>query len=283
MFPGRTLITGMLVVAVIAGCTKKKDNKDQEFTSSKSTTTAPAASQDIFDEFYKEDSTSAPAAGSPAETEPVRSMAPAPEFTENGRFCVQVSTVVSRRLADAVRAQLEAKGYPTYIAEVNNPTPSLPGTYQRIRIGGFTSISAARAFGENSLIPDGYDYWVDNRSNDNVGLEGYGMGEGAGGYSTPASDYSTTTTDYSTTTSDYSTTSSDYSTTTTDYSQPATEYQPEPATSETQPSTSSGASQYTPETATEEFGTTTPAETQKPQTTPPAGSSTQNEWGNDEW
>jgi len=266
----------MLVVAVIAGCTKKKDTNDKEFASSTPATT-PAASQDIFDEFYKEDSTATTSSTAPVpepEPEPVRSMAPAPEFSPNGRFCVQVSTVASRTLADEVAAQLESKGYPSYIAEVNNPTPSLPGTYYRIRIGGFTGISAAKSFGDNSLVPDGYDYWVDNRSNDNVGLEGYGMGEGTETYgSQPASDYSTGT-------SDYSTPSSDYSTTPDDYSQPSTDYQPTPPATETQPATD-----YTPGSTTDDYGTTpsttTPATT-TPEATPPE-SGGQSEWGNDDW
>ena len=58
MFPGRIIIAGMLALAVLAGCIKKKIDKDKDFTSTK-TTTAPAASQDIFDEFYKEDTASA--------------------------------------------------------------------------------------------------------------------------------------------------------------------------------------------------------------------------------
>jgi hypothetical protein len=80
-------------------------------------------------------------------------------------------------LADRLVEKLEAKGFPAYVAEVQNPTPELFGTYYRVRIGRFAQISAARDFGNETLKPLGYEFWVDNKSNDNVGIEGSGFGE----------------------------------------------------------------------------------------------------------
>lgn len=191
MVPVNIIITGMVAIVVMSGCTKKKSPSDKDFTATPPTTT-PAASQDIFDEFYKEDTGQPKVAESkPVKKEPVVRSSITPEFTENGRYVVQISTVRSRSLADDVAAKLTAKGYPAYVAQVDNPTPSLSGTYYRVRVGGFNAISKARSFGENTLSADGFEYWVDNRSNDNVGLQGGSMGGGDTYYtSQPAPSYS---------------------------------------------------------------------------------------------
>jgi hypothetical protein len=264
MVPEKNVIIGMIVLALFAGCLKKKVDRDGEFSSSTKTATAttPAASQDIFDEFYKEDSGAAKA----SKSEPVVRSSPAgpPSFSENGRFVVQVSTLPSRSLADAVSEKLSAKGYPSYVAEVYNPTPALSGTYYRVRIGGFTGVSLARSFGENYLVADGYDFWVDNRSNDNVGLDGSGMGSGSGSfYGTSTPDYGTSTpatTDYQS--SSQSSYESSYQSTPVPEPAPAYESSPPPApaAAETQPATPPPASPPSPKT------------------------STQSEWGNsDDW
>jgi len=265
MVPGKVLIAGILLITVMAGCSKKKEALDKTTPTTTPVTTTPAASQDIFDEFYKEDT----AARKAPEPQPVQREQPArsyeaPEFDENGRFVVQVSTVRSRALADDIASKLSAKGYPAYVAEVESPTPALPGTYYRIRIGGFNRVSKARSFGENILSAEGYEYWVDNRSNDNVGLQGGGMGGGDTYYS----------------------------------SQPAQTYQPEPSAYPSSsnntyaPATPSNtypppAQEYTPESATQEFNATpapAPATPAAPATQPSTTPEEQNsEWGNEGW
>ncbi|MGM0461804.1 MAG: SPOR domain-containing protein [Fibrobacterota bacterium] len=100
-----------------------------------------------------------------------------PEFYTDGNYVVQVSTIASQAIAEDVARKLEDEGYPVYIAEVINPSPELLGTYYRVRIGGFRTINDAEEFGENILMPHGYSYWVDNRSNDNVGIGDYGLGQ----------------------------------------------------------------------------------------------------------
>ena len=255
MLPERMiLVTTLVIMVMTGGCSKKKTDKDAEFATETKPAATQAATQDIFDEFYKEDSTAATQQQSARPEPVVRSSAP-PSFSENGRYAVQVSTLPSRSMADALAAKLEAKGYPSYVAEVQNPTPSLSGTYYRVRIGGFAYLAAARSFGEGALAMDGYEYWVDYRSNDNVGLEGYGMGSGS------AADYGTsgTTTSTSSMSSDPSYTSPP---------PPTSSYmeEPEPAPAATPPPPAT---------------TTAPAEPEP--AAPAAQPATTNEWGNDDW
>lgn len=109
--------------------------------------------------------------------------APASEagFSDAGHFVVQVAIFKSKKQAGALVEKLSGQGYPAYVAEVSDPVPQLSGTYHRVRIGKFLKIGDAKAFGDNTLKPLGYDYWVDNKKNDAVG--------GAGGsYSAPAAE-----------------------------------------------------------------------------------------------
>lgn len=101
-------------------------------------------------------------------------------FSETGRYVVQVAIFKSKRQAANLVEKLANSGYPAYVAEVENPVPDLYGTYHRVRIGRFRTVTEARTFGDNTLKPNGYDFWVDNKRNDAVGGEG-------GSYSSPAS------------------------------------------------------------------------------------------------
>lgn len=256
MLPGKLLLAVTLVImALTAGCGKKKSGSDDEFVTETKPAATPEATEDIFDEFYKEDSAAEPERSSMQE--PVVRSSAAPSFSENGRYVVQVSTLPSRSMADALAAKLDARGFPSYVAEVQNPTPSLTGTYYRVRIGGFDGVSAARSFGEGTLAADGYEYWVDYRSNDNVGLEGYGMGSGGNEY------YSTPT---STATSAPAT-----------YDQSYTEPPPPPASAEPEPPVAPA--EPPPEPATAAPETSAPA---APASQPEPSSNT-SEWGNDDW
>jgi hypothetical protein len=166
----------LILCILFCGCSKKKqaekiDNTEIENVASEE------KSDDIFDEFYEDEGEKK----TESEPEEFRSSSSTPDFNPDGRYVVQVSCVLSKRLAEDVVAKLENKGYPTYIAEVDNPTADLIGRYQRIRIGGFSGVSQAKNFAENYLVQDGYEFWVDNRSNDNVGMGGYeGLGESSG-------------------------------------------------------------------------------------------------------
>ncbi|MGB7568899.1 MAG: SPOR domain-containing protein [Chitinivibrionales bacterium] len=177
----------MVVLALFLGCSKSKNSAAKRTEVSK-TLPSTADTADIFKEFYSDDTAKKSASkktfGKSAKTtfSPASAAAAAPssaEFLENGRYVVQVSCVKSQTFAEKMAGGLKDKGYPAYVAEVQNPTPNLSGTFYRIRIGGFNAFSAAKGFGENTLSPNGYQYWVDKKSNDKVGMEGYGLGSGA--------------------------------------------------------------------------------------------------------
>jgi hypothetical protein len=100
-------------------------------------------------------------------------------FSEAGHFVIQVSVFKSKNQAAKLVEKLANAGFPAYVAEVENPTPEMPGTYHRVRIGNFMRVADAKAFGDNTLSGMGYQYWVDNKKNDAVG--------GDGSYSAPVS------------------------------------------------------------------------------------------------
>jgi hypothetical protein len=281
-----------LAVAVLAtGCGKKKTEQVPQETSVAADSTKKDSS-DVFDEFFQDDKKAEKAKPAPTDV----------QFAEDGRFVVQVSCVGSQALADELVAKLQGKGWPAYVAQVQNPTPELPGTYYRVRIGGFYGVTPARSFGDNVLVPEGFDFWVDNRSNDNVGIESYGLGGSAPassdyGSSSSTSSYgstdassssaSTSTTDWGSSSS--STSSSTSTSSTTDWGTSSTT--PATTTESTTPATTESTTPATTTTTTEPAATTTPATTTT-ETGTSTGSSTSGtgtgttksgDWGGDEW
>lgn len=190
---------------ILNGCGKKKDAENIEKitmeTLEAETKVVENDTSDIFDEFYEDadkpseseaaaKTTEVSSDAEPVATQPVTRP---PQFNPDGRYVVQVSCVASRTMAQRIVSQLEQRGYPAYIAEVQNPTSELIGMYHRIRIGGFSYVSHAKEFARNYLVPEGYDFWVDNKSNDNVGMDGYGLG------TSPQREYQYSNTDQNTT------------------------------------------------------------------------------------
>ena len=183
----------MVTLACVFGCSKQEKTsalkKSAEIPDISKNAPKNSDTADIFKEFYSDDT----AQKNPAKKQsnksvkaeqknhtfsPASAGASAGEFSENGRYVVQVSCVKSRAYAKKMAEGLKEKGYPAYVAEVENPTPALSGDYYRVRIGGFSAYSSAKAFGENTLLPSGLQYWVDKKANDKVGIEGSGLGGG---------------------------------------------------------------------------------------------------------
>jgi cell division protein FtsN len=215
MLPGKLLVTGVLATLLVGGCVQKKPQSRKNTTQPPKTVSTPVLKDttDIFDEFYKDEaaSKSTPEQTSGAKTFSTSSSSkrkvsvPSGQIVENGPYVLQVSTVRSKKLADKVASQLEGMGFPSYVAEVQSPTPSLSGTFYRVRVGGFSSGPSARAFGESTLKDAGFDFWVDKRANDNIGIDGSGMGSSGSSYS-GSSSYSSGSSSYSSTPSTYSAT-----------------------------------------------------------------------------
>jgi hypothetical protein len=93
-------------------------------------------------------------------------------FSEDGRYVVQVAVFQEKSKAAALVKKLAGKGFPAYVASVENPSADMTGTCHRVRVGKFATISEAKAFGEHTLKPMGYDYWVDSKKNDHMGSGG---------------------------------------------------------------------------------------------------------------
>ncbi|MCL1945665.1 MAG: SPOR domain-containing protein [Chitinivibrionia bacterium] len=168
-------------VFVFVGCFKKEKEPETRVVTPKPAMEQDRAADALFDEFFDNSSkkTGDVIAPPPNQRNTSSFSAPIPvefTFSPNGRYVVQVSTVASVDLANSIVKKFERMGYPAYSAQVENPTTSLIGIYYRVRIGGFSGIAEAKNFGEAVLRPLGYDYWVDNKSNDNIGIGGMGLG-----------------------------------------------------------------------------------------------------------
>ena len=180
----------MVTLACVFGCSKQEKTsamkKSAEIPDISKSAPKNSDTADIFKEFYSDDTAQknpgkkqsnkfAKAEPKNHTFSPASAGASAGEFSENGRYVLQVSCVKSRAYAKKMAEGLKEKGYPAYVAEVGNPTPALSGDYYRVRIGGFSAYSSAKAFGENTLSPSGLQYWVDKKANDKVGIEGSGL------------------------------------------------------------------------------------------------------------
>ena len=87
---------------------------------------------------------------------------------EDGQYVIQVSIQSSKKAADAIVQKLAAQDIEAYVAEVENPG-ELEGTFYRVRIGYFSTIQKAQAYGQDVLAQLNFAWWVDNSNNDEVG------------------------------------------------------------------------------------------------------------------
>ena len=189
------------ILALAIGCEKKQETPAVVEEVPSWETPENLSEEPALDETEEEEEEGeAPTFTTPEEMEPETETYSADQelFTDAGGFVVQVNVFKSERRAENLVSSLAERGFPAYVATVEDPTPELPGTYHRVRIGNFRSIADAKTFGENTLLPMGYDYWVDNKSHDAVGYAGLPGYEGTTDYGTDTyetgyeSDYTTT-------------------------------------------------------------------------------------------
>ncbi|MDR2694409.1 MAG: SPOR domain-containing protein [Chitinispirillales bacterium] len=196
--------SALLAALTLAGCPKKESPEDIEFAAQQARKAAQEKKKkvDVFDEFYVDDTkktatgdskskgkaeapapataAAAPATAAAKQQSALPASSGSQNFSKNGRYVVQVNSTASEAEANRMAGKLKGLGYPAYVAAVQNPTPALTGTYFRVRLGGFDSYSEAKSFAEGTLASAGYDYWVDRKANDNVGIQGSGFGSSGG-------------------------------------------------------------------------------------------------------
>jgi len=93
---------------------------------------------------------------------------PETEPETEGKFVIQVTLMNTMRQAARIIKNLEMNGVQAYIAKVKNPGET-KGTKYRIRVGGFRSVSEAKSYASANITPLGYQWYIDNKSNDTIG------------------------------------------------------------------------------------------------------------------
>jgi hypothetical protein len=281
----RTLLTAIAVFGLVfSGCGKKPKQAQNQNVQIPTVATTPAAdtavkkdSVDVFNEFYKDSKEQGAKSKKISKTFSVNTenQTPesyTPEFSESGRYVVQIAASSSQAAADELTASIKGKGYPAYVTEVQNPTPVLQGTYYRVRIGGFATMADAKSFGENILRPANYDYWVDLKSNE---------GMSSGNYTAPSS-----TTPYPSTEATYTppaytpSTSTEPAAATPAYT--PTEQNWSSSTPAASPSTTTSTGTEATTGSTWSTGSSTPPATEPP-STPPSSSGGTGTWGETGW
>jgi hypothetical protein len=249
-----------LMIVIIPGCGKKKQSS------------AEIQASDSIPNLLAETDTAAQPATTEGKTldtyfEPKQKTATpeAGEFSKNGRYVVQVSASQFEAASQKISDKLKADGVPSYMVSVDNPTPELSGTFYRVRIGSFATLTAATSFAETYLQTKGYTYWIDNKSNDNV------ASDVSSGISSETSSYAPAATTQPAATS-------------TPPSSPASSWGNTEPSSSTPPSTSTGTSSSSwgetsttsPSTTPSSSGSSTssPATTSSTPTTPPPAPAT---------
>jgi hypothetical protein len=190
------LIIMIAALLAFAGCVKKpKAVAIEQKPPPQVADTTKHDSTDVFNEFYKD--VKEPADKGQKKTAKTFSMnsteSYSPSFSGHGNYVVQVASMGSHWLADELATEFKEKGYPAYVTEISNPTPSLPGTYYRVRIGGFSTFTDAKTFGEMILQPANYSYWVDLKSNESSSTTSDNYSGPSPAYTAPAPAPSTST------------------------------------------------------------------------------------------
>lgn len=82
-----------------------------------------------------------------------------------GEWTIQVGIHKSEEGARGMIAKLSVKGIPAYVVQAAS-NAGLSGSYWRVRVGRFVARSDAQKFGDKVLVPGGYSFWIDRKSNE---------------------------------------------------------------------------------------------------------------------
>jgi cell division septation protein DedD len=91
--------------------------------------------------------------------------------SDKGAYTLQVGIFNNEKQANGTADKLKAQGFPAYVTRVQDPKPTMPGTYYRVRVGSFATSEAARAYGQANLAPAGVDFWADLKGHDTKSLQ----------------------------------------------------------------------------------------------------------------
>lgn len=83
----------------------------------------------------------------------------------SGEWTIQVGIHKSEEGARGMIAKLSAKGIPGYVVQAAS-NAGLSGSYWRVRVGPFMVRSDAQKYGDKVLVPGGYSFWIDRKSNE---------------------------------------------------------------------------------------------------------------------
>ncbi len=148
-------------LALFSGCKKSEPAKVAPEADTAAVLPDPPELEPV-DELFSEE---APAP-EPEPEKPAPKIDPSAGLAPGGAYTLQVGIYNTERQASRAAEKLKAQGFPAYVARVQDPTPSLSGTFYRVRVGAFKTSAAARAYGKANLAPLGIDYWADLKGRD---------------------------------------------------------------------------------------------------------------------
>lgn len=170
--PTSTILFATLMAVLtlmVSGCGKSEPVPADTSADTTVMLPEPPTLDSLEDAFLEGDFDSAPAPEPVIEPETKPAPAkpnPRQGIVKDGAYILQVgifkSEAAARKRADALIAQ----GYPAYVSHVRDPKADMSGVYYRVRIGGFATATAARAYGKTNLAPVGIDYWADLKGRD---------------------------------------------------------------------------------------------------------------------
>jgi len=157
MFSRRFLLSLTCTALLFAACSKEDESAAAE------TAPAPQAKEEAQPEFSDMEELR-------SDAQPVKSVETdvgVPQPASHGLYVLQVGVWDNAPSARKQAKELEANGIPAYVVKVENPG-GLQGEFWRVRIGYFSTVPDARKYGE-TLKSKGIAFWIDNKSNDDVG------------------------------------------------------------------------------------------------------------------
>jgi hypothetical protein len=167
-------------LVLFSGCKKSEPVKTEPMVDTSAVLPEPPELDPIEDAFPQGEPAVSPdnASAKPA-TKPVKKTTKTTEIkgatipgtaaaglSKTGAYTLQIGIYNTESLARKRAEALKTKGFPAYVARVENPTADMIGTYYRVRLGSFATTAAARAYGEENLTPAGIAFWADLKSRD---------------------------------------------------------------------------------------------------------------------